>query len=128
MAAEVQQTLDMQLLERALPFLPHGRFGQKRNIPRNSGVSILFRRVERVPASTSTLTEGTAGAPVAPSVSSVAATISQYGQWIKESDITADQSLDQLLAEFTDMLGETAGISIDTVDRGVLVAGSSVSN
>jgi len=38
----------------------------------------------------------------------------------------ADQAIDSVLAEFTDMLGEVMAISIDQVDREILVAGSSV--
>lgn len=37
-----------------------------------------------------------------------------------------DQSLDQLKAEFTEAWGETMGMSIDLVDRAVLIAGTSV--
>lgn len=70
--------------------------------------------------------EGAAGAAVVPTITSISVTVSQYGQWLEESELLADQAIDSVLAEFTDMLGEAMGISIDTVDREVLCAGSSV--
>lgn len=79
LGAEVAQFYSMNLLRRATPFLVHSRFGMKRDIPKNSGVSIQFRRIERPSTSTTALVEGSAGAPNQPSVYSTSATVIQYG-------------------------------------------------
>ena len=44
LANELKQFYDMKLLERALPELIHGQFGQSRDIPAHEGVSIQFRK------------------------------------------------------------------------------------
>jgi N4-gp56 family major capsid protein len=125
-AAEQQTFYNRRLLDRALPFLPHGMFGAKYNIPKNGGNNAQWRRVERVAASTTALTEGSKGSPNNPSVSSVVATIAQYGQWSEHSDLSADQSIDNLIREYADAWGETAALSIDTVDRNVMTGGTVV--
>ncbi len=38
---EAKQWFDKLLLERALPFLVYNQFGQKRDIPRNGGISVV---------------------------------------------------------------------------------------
>jgi hypothetical protein len=70
----------MALLERAKPFLVHGQFGVKTVIPKNSGVSVNFRRFERLAYSTTALTEGSSGAAVVPTITSISVTVSQYGR------------------------------------------------
>jgi N4-gp56 family major capsid protein len=93
------------------------------------GKSINFRRFELIDASgtaITALTEGTSGEPSSPSISNVTATVSQYGRWMRASDILDDVSIDPLLTEWTSMFGEQAGLDMDCVIRDVLVAGTSV--
>jgi len=77
---ELRQFYDMKLLERALPELVYGQFGQSRPIPPNQGVSITFRKFASLPAATTALTEGTPPSATTLSISTLAATVSQYGE------------------------------------------------
>lgn len=76
---ETKKFYDLKLLERALPELVHAQFGQSRPIPPHQGVSINFRKFASLPAATSALTEGTPPSASTLSISTVAATVSQYG-------------------------------------------------
>ena len=78
-SAEIQQYYSDMLLTRAKPHLVHDIFGKKANIPKHGGVSVNWRRVERPSASTTALTEGTAGASADITISSVSVTVQQYG-------------------------------------------------
>lgn len=127
--AEQRKFYDSLLLDRALPNIPHAQYGVKKSIPARMGKSIDFRRFELIdsaPSSVTALTEGTAGAAATPSISNVVATISQYGRHVELTDMLEEQAIDPMVTELTEVMGEQAGIDIDTVIRDVLVAGSSV--
>lgn len=120
---------DSLLLDRALPALVFNRAAVKRNITANMGDRINFRRFELVnaaPSSITALTEGTAGARSTPSISNVTATISQYGRFWEVTDLLEDAAMDQVMSEYTEAIGEQAGIDIDTVIRDVITAGTTV--
>ncbi len=129
LTAEQRTFYDDLLLDRALPALVHAKYAVKRPIPANEGNVINVRRFELIssaPTSITALTEGTAGAQSTPSISAVAATISQYGRWFQITEYLADVAIDQVITEYTTALGDQAGIDIDIVVRDVLAAGSTV--
>ena len=49
---------DRKLIKNAKPRLVHQRFGQKRQIPKNGGKSVNFRKFEIFPAATTPISEG----------------------------------------------------------------------
>ena len=126
MTVELKQTYDRLLLMRALPNMVHAQWGLKRNIPARGGKSIEFRRMERIVGTTGALTEGTPGVEINATFSNVAATISQYGQYAKISDLLETQAFDPVVAEYVENFGESMGDSVDLVVRAVLIAGSTV--
>lgn len=69
------------MLARAKPKLFHDRWANKQGIPTRGGTNLEWRRFSRITATTTALTEGTAGAETTPTVVSVAGTVDQYG-WI----------------------------------------------
>ena len=126
MTPELKQTYERRLLERALPVFLHNRWGEKRPVPRGGGKSIEFRRFERITTSTTALTEGTPPSETQGTFSTVAVTVSQYGQFSRLSDVLQMQAFDPIIAEYTDNYGEAMGDALDQVTRDVLVAGTTV--
>ena len=122
MTVELKQTYDRLLLSRALPNLVHNQYGEKKPIPAKGGKSIEFRRMERITINTTALTEGTAPAETVATFSSVACTISQYGQYAKVSDLLDVQGFDPVIEEYTKNFGEVMGDVLDRVVRDVIVA------
>lgn len=114
------------MLERAQPADVHGRFGQTRPIPKNGGNQAKFRRYSQLAAATTALTEGVTPAGSSLSVTDLTATLAQYGDFVTLSDMVQMTTLDPLLTETADILGDQAGTTIDQVRRDVLVAGTSV--
>jgi len=115
-----------KMLVRATPKLLHNQFANKDYIPSRSGLSVEWRRFSTIAASTTALTEGTAGAETIPTVVIVTATVQQYGQYFKSTDIVANQAIDDIRAEGSEALGETLGNSYDQLTRSVYNAGTTV--
>jgi N4-gp56 family major capsid protein len=117
---------DRNLLMRAQPNEIHGRFGQKRPIPKNGGNQIKFRRYTQLTPATTPLTEGTTPAGSNLAVTDITATLVQYGDFTLLSDMVSMTNQDAVVTEATNVLGDQAGTTIDQVRRDVLVAGTNV--
>lgn len=59
-------------------------------------------------------------------VSSVTATVAQYGAFIQGSDLLELAAIDPIVQEYTEVLGEHAGDTIDQLVRDVMAAGTNV--
>jgi N4-gp56 family major capsid protein len=125
-APGVQAFYDRNLLTRAQPNDVHGRFGQKRPVPKNSGNQIKFRRYSQLAAATNALTEGVTPSGSALSVTDVTSTLVQYGDFVTLTDMVSMTNQDPVVTEATDVLGDQAGTTIDQVRRDVMVAGTNV--
>lgn len=99
---------------------------QKGNIPANQGLVMQWRAWAALPLATTPLTEGSPPSDSALSISTVSATIAQYGAWVKASDLLVHQGIDPVWAQIYDLLGENAGESIHTKLVSVLAAGTVV--
>jgi N4-gp56 family major capsid protein len=117
---------DRLLLEREKPYLVHPNFGQVRNIPVGGTGVIKFRKYGALTANITPLTEGETPAGTNPSVTDITATALWYGDYITYTDKVTIESPDPVLTELTEVLGEQAGLSIDTLSRDVLVQGTNV--
>ncbi len=119
---------DRVLLKRALPYLVHGLFGQKRPLPSKSGTSVKFRKYTALPKATTPLTEGVTPTAEQLSKTDISATPNQYGQFVEISDKVSMVVEDPVLTEASVLLGESAGQTLDTIYRDILNAGTYVWN
>lgn len=127
LSAEMKTFYDMSLLDEASATLVHDQFGQKRVIAKNGGKTIEFRKFANLPKATTALTEGVTPDGKTLDVSTVSATVSQYGDYITMSDMLELTALDNNILEATKLLGRQAGLTLDTVTRNVINAGDNVS-
>ncbi|MDO4745437.1 MAG: N4-gp56 family major capsid protein, partial [Bacillota bacterium] len=104
----------------------HDQFGQKRPIPKGSGMEIEFRRFPALPVLDTPLTEGVTPSGQKLQVTRMTAKLKQYGGYIVSSDLLELTSLDNMLTETVKLLGSQAGRTSDTVTRNVIVGGTSV--
>lgn len=124
---EVNNYYDRTLLERLLPNLVHTKFAQIRDLPRKSGSNtIKFRKYTALAVATTALTEGTTPAGSQLAVSDITADVLQYGDYITLTDVVDYESMDPVLTEAAQVLGEQAGLTIDTLARDVLVTGTTI--
>lgn len=126
LSAEMKTFYDKTLIREAKANLVHGQFGQKRPIPKNSGKTIEFRKFDSLPKALTPLTEGVAPAGQKLSVTVITSTIKQYGDYIKQSDMLELTAIDNTIVEGTQLLGNQAGLTLDTIDREVLNATTNV--
>ena len=126
LSAEMKTFYDMTLIDEATSNLVHDQFGQKRPIPKNGGKTIEFRKFAPLAKATTPLTEGVTPDGKSLSVSTVTATVNQYGDFITQSDVLELTSLDNTILEATKLLGRQAGVTLDTVVRDVLNSGTNV--
>lgn len=121
-----QAYVDRRLLTRAIPNNILGQFGQVRVIPSKSTSSVVFRRYNRLPTSTTPLTEGVTPSGRIFTKTDVVAQLKQYGDYTIISDVIQDTHEDPVLKECTDALGEQAAETYDVLRAGILAAGTNV--
>jgi len=128
MTPELKQTYDKRLLMRAEKDYVYLKYGDQRPIPPRGGKSIEFRRFERITMNSGsyTLTEGTNPTETQATVSNVACTISQYGQYSKISDLLEMQGFDPVIAEFADLYGDAMAEGSDIIVRDALSSATTI--
>ncbi|MGL5351972.1 MAG: N4-gp56 family major capsid protein [Clostridium sp.] len=115
------------LLERLTPELLLSSYAEKNvNIPKNSGDTCSWRRFNSLNVSTTALTEGVTPDAINTSVDKISATVKQYGAYIQTTDLIQVVGLDPVVTQFSELLGEQAGQSIETIIRDMLLAGTNV--
>lgn len=124
---EMKTFYDRVLLTRTVPNLIHAKFGQRKRIPAHGGRIIEFRKFSGLAVATTPLAEGVLFTNLKDlTVTATTATVSQYGDAVGFSDLVSTTTIDPLLTETTEILGEQAGETIDEIVRDVIVAGTTV--
>lgn len=139
----------VRMLKRAMPYLHLEKFGQVYPLPTNSTQTAKFRRYFLqgaggaagpdngggtngagtaffIPVATTPLIEG-----VTPSGSVLAnqdytVTLGQYGDFVTITDVIEDTHTDPVLQQATDILGEQAAVTVETLRYNTLKAGTNV--
>ena len=114
------------LIDNALPKLVHDQFGQKHPIPKNGGKTIEFRKYSPLPKLLTPLTEGVTPDGQSLTVTTLEATVAQYGGYITLSDVLLMTAIDNNMVQATKLLGNQAGATLDTITREVLNGGTNV--
>ena len=114
------------LIDNAVPKLVHDQFGQKHPIPKNGGKTIEFRKYSPLPKLTTPISEGVTPDGQSLTMSTVEATVAQYGGYITLSDVLMLSAIDNNLVQATKLLGAQAGATLDTITREVLNGGTNV--
>ncbi len=125
--AEVNVFYDEVALTRALPMMIHAAFGQKRVIKGRAGTdTIKFRRYASLTTATTPLTEGTTPDGQKLSVTDITAQVNQYGDFVEITDRVSTESIDPVLVEIAEVLGEQQGQTNDQLTRAIIVSGTTV--
>lgn len=124
---EVNSFYDRALLDRAVPSFVYNRFAQVRDLPANSGSNVIkFRKYGSLTATTTALTEGVTPSGTQLSVTDITANVLQYGDYVTLTDKVMMETIDPILTETAEILGDQAGDSLDQLARDVLVAGTTI--
>ena len=126
LSPEMKTFYDKTLIREAQANLVHEQFAQKRPIPKNGGKKIEFRQFASLPKALTPLTEGVTPAGNKLSVSIIEAEVAQYGDYIEQSDVLELTSIDNTIVEATQILGNQAGLTRDTIVRDIMNSGTNV--
>lgn len=126
LSAQQRTFYDRTLLSRLLPKLVFLQYGQKKPMPKKKGDTAQFRRYNSLAAATTPLTEGVTPAGKSLSITTITATVDQFGDFIELSDLLDLMGIDDNATEALELLGEQAGLTMDTVVRDIVAAGTNV--
>lgn len=126
LSAENKTYYDMRLIDEATPNLVHSQFAQKRPIPKGKGKKIEFRKYASLPKALTPLSEGVTPDGRKLSVTTIEAEVNQYGDYVAYSDVLDLTAIDDNVVEATQLLGNQAGLTMDTIHRNVLLTGTNV--
>lgn len=126
LSAENKTFYDKTLLVEAQANLVHDQFAQKRPIPKNGGKKIEFRKFASLPKALTPLTEGVTPDGKSLEVSKIEAEVAQYGDYVVYSDVLDLTAIDPVVTEGVKVIGNQAGLTLDTVTRNVLQTGTNV--
>lgn len=132
-----------EMLKRGMPYLVLEKFGQTYPLPTSSTKVAKFRRYFLtgstgaagtgtnatpwgVPLSITPLTEGVTPAGLNLSNHDYTITLAQFGDFTTITDVILDTHEDQVLAQCTEVLGEQAALTVETLRYNVLKAGTNV--
>lgn len=131
----------VRMLKRAMPYLHLEKFGQTYPLPQNNTQTAKFRRYFLagsggsagngtgnfyIPLATTPLVEGVT--PVGRKMANhdVTVQLAQYGDYVTITDVIMDTHTDPVLAQATEILGEQAALTVETLRFNVLKAGTNV--
>lgn len=131
----------VRMLKRAMPYLHLEKFGQTYPLPTNSTNTAKFRRYFLsgatgaagsgtgnffVPVATTPLVEGVTPAGSKLANQDYTVTLKQYGDYVTITDVIQDTHTDQILQQATDILGEQAALTVETLRFNILKAGTNL--
>ena len=126
LTAEMKTFYEKTLLEAARPSLVHQQFGKKVSIPARNGRTVEFRKFSSLKKALTPLTEGVTPDGDTLNVEPVVAACYQYGNYVTLSDLLELEAIDPIIANTTKEIGENAALTLDTVTRNELQAGTNV--
>lgn len=126
MSAEMKTFYTDTLIDIAGPELVHDQFADKYPIPKNGGKTIEFRKYDNLKPALTPLTEGVTPDGNSLNVSTLTATVDQYGDYITLSDILTMTAIDNNVVQATKKLGSQAGLTLDCITRDVICGGTNV--
>lgn len=115
-----------EMLSRALPQLCAARFGQQVAIPKHRTNSVKLRRYNAFAPTTSPLVEGVTPNAEQMVHTDVFAQLQQYGRRTTLTDVIQDTHEDNVLAEYSQVMGELAGQTMEMVIFNAIRAGTNV--
>lgn len=117
---------ERQMLKHAAPVVILDKFGMLRPMPKNKTQTIKFRRPKIFTAATTPLVEGVTPSATQFSYEDVSVSLKQYGQVVEITDVIEDTHEDPVLNDATEQSGENIGRTLESLNWGVLRAGTNV--
>lgn len=115
-----------RMLARGVPHLVLEKFAQTYVMPNKVTKVAKFRRYNALPLATTPLVEGVTPKGSKVTVTDVTATLVQYGDFVPFTDVIEDTHEDPFLMQISDVLGEQAAQTVETIRWNIFKAGTNV--
>jgi N4-gp56 family major capsid protein len=124
---QVTYFYSFRLLTRAVANFAYARVAQlgqtpKETIPANKGDTVQWRSYTALSAATTALSEGQTPTVTEVSMDSTTATVEEYGAYIRYTAMLQRKGIDNNKVNFSKLLGEQAGNTVDQLTRDIAVA------
>ena len=126
LSEEMKTYYSDHLIDLAQPELIHDQFADKYPIPKGNGKNIEFRKFETLGKALTPLTEGVTPDGQKLEMSTITATVAQYGGYVQMSDVLQLTTIDPIVVQATQQIAQQAGRTLDTITREVVVGGTNV--
>ena len=123
MSPTMKTFYDTSLLENARAELIFNQFGDKQKI---HGNKCEWRKFNTFPKALTPITEGVTPTGQAFGMTKIEGTTSQHGDYTTITDRLEYEAYDPIIQGCTEEMGASAGATMDTLTRNVLIAGNSV--
>lgn len=117
---------ERQMLAYAKPVMVLEKLAVTKQMPKNKGVAIKFRRPKTFSAATTPLVEGVTPTSTQFGYDDVPATLKQYGQVVEITDVIEDTHEDPVLNDASMQCGENIGRTMEALNYGVVRGGTNV--
>jgi N4-gp56 family major capsid protein len=115
-----------EMLAHEMPVEVLQRFGVAKQMPRNVGELMTFRRVVPQTALKTPLVEGATPSASGFRYEDVSVVIRQWGEWIPITDVTMDLHEDNVIQDISKNLGENMGRTNENITWNIIRGGTSV--
>jgi N4-gp56 family major capsid protein len=135
LTAQQRNSYNKVLLARVKPYTPGFKDARKARIPTREGTTMEWRVLggatvattgSGLALATTPLVEATPPAETALTAAKITKAVSQYGAFVKASDLLVHQSIDPVWAEIYALLGEQAGQTLHTLLMNDLAGGTNI--
>lgn len=126
LSVEMKTYYSDYLIDLVEPRLIHDQFAVKKNIPKNGGKTIEFRKFAPLPKATKPLVEGVTPKGQNYDVGNINAEVHQYGGFVTLTDILELTAIDNNVVQATKLIASQAGRTLDTITREVICGGTNV--
>jgi N4-gp56 family major capsid protein len=116
----------LPFLKAAMPNLVSERFGQTFVQGEHQSKVAIFRRINKLPNTPVALVDGVTPAGVRPTSTDITVSLEQYGNFINYTDQMVDLGEPQVLAAYSERLGQQAAEVAENIRLGVLRACTNV--
>ncbi|MEO5368525.1 MAG: N4-gp56 family major capsid protein [Magnetococcus sp. DMHC-1] len=115
-----------EMLAHAVPRQVLAKFGTGKEVPKNTADTIKFRRPIPFTAATNPLTEGVTPLSQKMQYEDVTVLLRQYGAPVEITDKIKDMAEDPVLKNASELCGQQASTTLETILWGILKAGTNV--
>jgi N4-gp56 family major capsid protein len=115
-----------KLLSTLEPRLATYQLGERTSLPKGMGTQVKWLRYARLAGNTSPLTEGVVPSDVSLATVNITANISQYGEFVKITDLISDTAIDPVMESHSERLGAAAAATVEQLNIAELDANSGI--